>query len=132
MLQRPDTGARPADLRARPRAARFVLGLGPVPALGILVLAGFALAAVFAPLIVADPSAIAPSQRLAPPGTAHVFGTDRLGRDVLDRTIYGARISLFVGVLVSVLTVIVGLAMNILGDTLCDRLDPRLKKVESR
>jgi peptide/nickel transport system permease protein len=46
------------------------------------------------------PLRIAPADRLQPPSTAHPFGTDNLGRDVLSRILYGARTSLYVGALV--------------------------------
>lgn len=47
-----------------------------------------------------DPIRINLSQRLSPPSTHHLFGTDELGRDILSRVIYGARISLRIGILV--------------------------------
>ena len=46
----------------------------------------------------ADPAAIDLKQRLSPPSAAHWFGTDELGRDILSRVIFGARISLFVAI----------------------------------
>jgi peptide/nickel transport system permease protein len=53
-----------------------------------------ALAAVLAPY---DPTTLDPAGRLAPPGGAHRLGTDRLGRDVLSRVLYGGRVALAVG-----------------------------------
>ena len=44
-----------------------------------------------------DPAALDPPGRLAPPGGAHPLGTDRLGRDVLSRVLYGGRVALAVG-----------------------------------
>ena len=56
--------------------------------------------AVFAPWIAPyDPTLVDPQIALEPPGGAHLFGTDDLGRDVLSRVIWGARISLSVGVI---------------------------------
>jgi peptide/nickel transport system permease protein len=49
---------------------------------------------------------------LLPPSTAHPFGTDRLGRDILSRTIYGARVSLLVGVVATMIAVIIGLILG--------------------
>lgn len=63
-------------------------------ALGVALM--FVLAAI-APLYGRDPGAIDIAQRLLPPSLNHLLGTDDLGRDVLARILYGARISLLVG-----------------------------------
>lgn len=55
-----------------------------------------------------SPNSIALGDRLEPPDAAHVLGTDDLGRDVLARMIHGARVSLTVGFLATLLSVIVG------------------------
>lgn len=76
-------------------------------------LALLALAAVFAPqLAPRDPAAIQLSARLLPPGHGHLFGTDELGRDILSRVLFGARISLGVATTVVLLSLIVGLAVG--------------------
>jgi peptide/nickel transport system permease protein len=81
---------------SRHAGARFGAGVALV----------FALAALLAPWVSPyDPEAIALGANLQGPSGAHLFGTDSLGRDVLSRTIWGARISLTIGV------VSVGLAM---------------------
>lgn len=76
----------------------------------IIVLALF-LAAVFAPVVAPrDPSAQGdlPRMRFVPPCKAHPLGTDKFGRDVLSRIVYGARISLAVGLLAAALSVVLG------------------------
>src|SRR5690349_18714274 len=56
--------------------------------------------AVFAPVLAPfDPAATDLGMRLASPSPGHWFGTDALGRDIFSRTLYGARVSLLVGVL---------------------------------
>jgi peptide/nickel transport system permease protein len=55
-----------------------------------------------------SPNAIDLPRRLQPPGGGHALGTDDLGRDVLARVIYGARVSLAVGLLATALSLIVG------------------------
>ncbi|TIW14186.1 MAG: ABC transporter permease, partial [Mesorhizobium sp.] len=55
--------------------------------------------AVAAPLYAGDPVNINPFKRLQPPSAEMWFGSDNLGRDVFARTIFGARISLMVGLL---------------------------------
>ncbi|HEY6972282.1 MAG TPA: ABC transporter permease [Candidatus Angelobacter sp.] len=65
---------------------------------GMVTVAVFVLFALFAPLIAPkDPAAINLPSRLQPPTAAHWFGTDELGRDILSRVIFGARISMLVG-----------------------------------
>jgi peptide/nickel transport system permease protein len=72
--------------------------------IGFMVIVLLVLMAVFAPLIAPyDPAVQAVADRLQPPAWlpngswAHPFGTDQLGRDILSRTIFGARASLIVG-----------------------------------
>jgi peptide/nickel transport system permease protein len=72
------------------------------------VLAFFALS-IFTPLIAPyDPDMIDVDKILAPPSTAHLFGTDDLGRDVFTRILYGAGISLKVGFVAVGIAVIIG------------------------
>ena len=59
-----------------------------------------------APLFAGDPLTMLPANRLRPPSAEHWFGTDNLGRDVFARTVYGARISLLVGLLVAGISVV--------------------------
>ncbi|MCK1536037.1 MULTISPECIES: ABC transporter permease [unclassified Bradyrhizobium] len=72
------------------------------------------LIAIFAPVLSGDPMSIAPAERLTAPSAEHWFGTDALGRDVYARTLYGARISLVVGVCATALSVAVGLAIGLI------------------
>ncbi|HWZ51455.1 MAG TPA: ABC transporter permease [Granulicella sp.] len=82
----------------------------PLAAIGLVLILGFALCALGAPLVAPrDPAQIVLSGRLFSPGPGHWFGTDELGRDILSRTIYGARISLVVAVSVVGLSLAVGL-----------------------
>jgi peptide/nickel transport system permease protein len=87
----------------------------PLAALGLALIALFLLCAIFAPFLAPrDPAAIDLSRRLLAPSTAHWFGTDELGRDILSRTIYGARISLIVAVSVVGLSLALGLVAGCL------------------
>jgi len=82
----------------------------PLAALGVLLLTAFVLCAIFAPMLAPqDPAQLDLAGRLLPPGPGHVFGTDALGRDILSRTLYGARISLVVAVSVVSLSLGAGL-----------------------
>jgi len=70
----------------------------PLAAAGVLLVVIFVIFGLFAPWIAPqDPAAINLPTRLDPVSQAHWFGTDELGRDILSRVIYGARISMFVG-----------------------------------
>jgi peptide/nickel transport system permease protein len=68
---------------------------------------------VLAPLIGGDPAHMEVAGRLAAPGRAHWFGTDDVGRDVWSRVVYGARLSLLVGVAVVVLSFVVGVVCGV-------------------
>ena len=82
----------------------------PLAALGLLLLAIFVLCAAGAPwLAPQDPAQLDLGARLLAPGHGHWFGTDELGRDILSRTLYGARISLAVSVSVVSLSLAIGL-----------------------
>ena len=71
------------------------------------------LAALFAPWLAPQPPSVQSlEQRLLPPAPHHLFGTDELGRDILARTLYGARISLLVGFSVVLGAGLTGLAVG--------------------
>lgn len=86
--------------------------LGLVAAVVILV---YLVAAVSAPLLAPyDPAATDLGIRLAPPSPAHWFGTDALGRDIFSRTLYGARVSLLVGLLTVGISAAMGTGLGML------------------
>jgi peptide/nickel transport system permease protein len=73
----------------------------PLAAIGMTLVAVFVLAALLAPFVAPhDPARVDLPSRLQPASTAHWFGTDELGRDIFSRIIFGARISMLVGVCV--------------------------------
>jgi len=77
--------------------------------LGLAIMVGFISVAILAPLIAPyDPISINPSERLMPPSKAHFFGTDTAGRDIFSRIVYGSRISLRLGIIVTGLSVVIG------------------------
>jgi peptide/nickel transport system permease protein len=77
---------------------------------GVVLVGIFVICALFAPWIAPqDPAHIDLPSRLMAPSAAHWFGTDELGRDVLSRIIYGARISMLVGSCVVAASLTLGL-----------------------
>ena len=98
---------------SRARVWRFVRR-NPTLVIGLVILGLMLLAALAAPWIAGDPYSMKPVQRFQPPSDAFWFGTDNLGRDVYARTIYGARVSLAVGLSVAVIAVSIGLAIGVL------------------
>jgi len=104
--------------RALSSASRVSAGLAaePVGLIAGAVVLTYLLAAVLAPVIApSHPEATDLAARLAPPSQAHWFGTDELGRDILSRTIYGARVSILVGVLTVGISTVVGTALGMVG-----------------
>src|SRR3954471_2675889 len=81
--------------------------------IGVTIAAVFILAAIFAPLIAThDVTAQDLSVRFAGSSAQHWFGTDSLGRDVFSRVVYGARISLEVGMIVVTVSSIIGVSIG--------------------
>lgn len=87
----------------------------PTMLIGGLVLTLMALMALLAPWVwTSDPIALNPVNRLKPISDQFWFGTDMYGRDVYTRTVYGARISLIVGISAAVLSVFLGLIIGLI------------------
>ena len=105
-------------VRALSSANRVSAGLAaePIGLIAGLLVVAFVLGAVLAPLIAPySPTATDLAARLAPPSRLHWFGTDALGRDVLSRTIYGARVSIMVGLLTVGISAGAGTVLGMLG-----------------
>jgi peptide/nickel transport system permease protein len=105
----PVAAATPPRLRLR-RALRR----NPTMAVGGAILIVIALLSIAAPLFAGDALTMKPAERLRPPSAVNWFGTDHLGRDVFARTVYGARVSLFVGLTVALCSVSLGLVIGLL------------------
>jgi peptide/nickel transport system permease protein len=83
--------------------------------IGAAMVAVAVFAAIAAPMLgTIDPQMIAPFNRLEPPGAEFWFGGDLVGRDVYSRTIYGARVSLAVGLGVAIFGILFGLVVGLL------------------
>jgi peptide/nickel transport system permease protein len=98
--------------------------------LGAAIVGSVLLIAIFAPYLTPhDPFAQDLGLRLVPPAwmeggqTAHLLGTDQIGRDYLSRLIYGARVSMLIGVLTVIVTGAIGITLGILGGFYGGRTD---------
>src|SRR5229473_1112862 len=86
----------------------------PTMVVGGVLLSVMAVVAIFAPYLgTVDPQALSPIKRLRWPSAQYWFGTDMLGRDIYSRTLYGARVSLTVGISVALLASGIGLAIGL-------------------
>lgn len=104
--------------------------------LGAGLLGALVLAAVLAPVLAPhDPLEADVTQRLRPPawaerGTAaNLLGTDQLGRDVLSRTIYGARVSLLVGITAVLISGVLGIVLGVVSAFRGGRLDTLIMRI---
>ena len=89
-----------------------------------VVLALLVLSAVFAPILTPYDAVTGDiSQRLDAPSAAHWLGTDEMGRDVLTRLLYGARISLAVGAVPSLFSMLIGVALGMTAGFVGGRTD---------
>lgn len=89
------------------------LALSRVGLVGIVVITLVVTVAVLAPLVATyDPEAVNLADKLQPPSQTHVMGTDQSGRDIFSRVVWGARVSLMVGVLAVVIGLLGGVAIG--------------------
>ena len=113
-----------AHIKGRWSAARFLVRRYPLGAIGAAILGVFVFAALFAQIItLGDPLATNASLSLAPPSAAHWMGTDNFGRDIYSRIVYGARISLAVGIGSTALGCLLGVALGSLSGYLSGWVD---------
>ena len=106
--ERPNAGV----LFLRMVRRRRVIGMGAVILLFILTIA--AAAPWLSPY---DPLALNVPERLQAPRRTHLFGTDEFGRDIFSRVLFGARLSLLVGTLVTMLATAVGVLVGLVAGT---------------
>jgi len=117
-----------ARRQAWQRFRRHRLAVAGLVIVGVLVGLAFA-----APLlkrlgVIADPYALDTLHARAAPSRAHLLGTDGLGRDMLSRTIYGARVSLSVGILVQLAALLIGGGIGVAAGYIGGRVDNLLMR----
>ncbi len=87
----------------------------PSLVIGAAILIALALLAALAPLLTPyTPIELDPANRFQPPSTAHLFGTDELGRDLWTRSLYGARVSLLTASLAVVIAMVIGVPLGLM------------------
>ena len=132
MLTRASTTARwlsEVEVRARPGIFRR-LSRHRTALVGLAILGAFVIATALAPLLLpGDPSDANLEQVLQRPSGAHLLGTDQLGRDLLMRIVYGARVSFLIGVLAVVLSAVIGIPVGLASGYYGGRIDIAVQRV---
>lgn len=97
------------------RGVLWRLGHHKTAVLGLIILAAFLLATTIAPAVLPyDPNGADLDLVLQGPSPAHPFGTDHLGRDLLTRVIFGARVSFLIGILAVALSASLGVPVGLI------------------
>jgi peptide/nickel transport system permease protein len=119
-------------LRLRPTslARRGPLLANPLNLVALVLIVLFALGAILAAVIAPyDPLVQALGSRLEPPSAGHWLGTDQLGRDIASRLLYGARISLFIGLVVVASAGLVGTVVGLVAGYVAGLVDEALMRL---
>jgi peptide/nickel transport system permease protein len=127
-----DTAATPARRPPRGGPANFLVRLfrdKPLGAFGFVVCLVFVFCGVFADVLAPYGfNQISPINRLKPPSEKFWFGTDNLGRDVFSRTLYGAQLSVIIGLSAAALATFVSVLVGILCGYLGGKIDMVLQR----
>ena len=120
---------RDAGRRARTFAGRYIRRSDGI--VGLAILLAFAIVAAFPELFVGklETAVSATGSRLAGPVAGHLLGTDELGRDMLNLTVHGARISMAIGLMATFITIVVGAVVGIVAGYTGGVLDTLLMRV---
>jgi peptide/nickel transport system permease protein len=98
--------------------------------IGLVIFLVIALMAIFAPWVTGqDPLEQDILARLKPPTEAHLLGTDYFGRDIYSRIIYGARLSLLIGLTSTALAMVIGSAIGMIAGWYGGRIDTLVMQV---
>ena len=102
----------------------------PLGAIGAVVLLAFVVMAILAPVLAThDPDLNNIRTRIKPPSAENWFGTDNFGRDIYSRVVYGARISIYVGVLATLLGTLIGALAGVWSGFFGGRIDQVTQRI---
>jgi peptide/nickel transport system permease protein len=103
----------------------------PEGLVGVVIIAVFTVLAIAPALFVGPLETVitATGGRLEPPSAAHVLGTDNLGRDVLNLTVHGARISMLIGFMATLVTIVIGALLGIVSGFVGGPVDSTIMRV---
>jgi len=119
-------------LRARRlRSTLHQFGRERAGVLGVIIIAVFSICALVPDLLVGPFETVtkASGESFEPPSFQHILGTDELGRDILNLVVHGARISMTIGLLATIITVLVGAIIGIVAGFLGGRVDTFLMRI---
>jgi peptide/nickel transport system permease protein len=123
-------GIRRVDAGARARRLGRWLRANPVSAVGLGIVVALVLLALLAPLVAPySPSALDPTNVLAPPSASHLFGTGNYGEDIFSRVLYGARYDLLIGFGAVAIGLTAGCTLGALAGFLGDPLDEATMRI---
>jgi len=115
------------------RRAFYILGRNRLTIVGIGMVLFIAVIGLLAPVIAPYPSHVGSvtdfSQSLQPPSSEHLFGTDRLGRDIFSRVLFGARISMKIAVFVVGAALSIGIPLGLAAGYIGGRVEMLIMRV---
>ena len=130
----PESTIRNERLRLRLQSIRSFIrrfAARPDGVVGVIVLVVFVVLAIAPNLFVGDlqTATTATGASMAPPSATNLLGTDELGRDILNLTVHGTRISMVIGLLATVITILLGAFVGIVAGYVGGRVDVFLMRV---
>jgi len=111
------------------RALRSPLARNRAALIGLLILTPLLLMTIFPSLLAGDPNAQDLSASLQPPSAEHILGTDKLGRDVWARIVYGARPTLLGAFVVIVISGVIGIPLGLISGFYGGRTDAVIMRI---
>lgn len=123
-------------MKARLRELRYsfqVIKRNRLTYVSLIFILGLVVVAVIGPIVAPYPEdalgAVHPERAFRPPSFEHFFGTDEAGRDIFSRILFGTRISLWIGILVIVLTLLIGVPLGVVAGYVGGMLDESIMRV---